>query len=226
LEEPSELAVDERNLAIVRRLPEALADRAWRLVRRVRIVVVHPGEPGKLSGTGRRRGGFQPAQDCIRGRVGEPLDIRCSAAVVALRQPIVVDVKPAIESKPPIQGETGDKCGRTISGLAKVFGRHPHLRGKHVAAVVAEAMAEWRLPGEDRRVRWSRERSVRDSCREPHAFRSQSIHSRRRCAVVPVNADAVRAQCVHRHEQNVGTRRSVRCRTITPARRGANECNE
>ena len=91
-----------------------------------------------------------------------PLDVRRAARVVAAGQVVVVGVEPAIEPEAPIEREPRDERRRAVAGLPEVLGGRAHRRREHVAAVVPEPVAERRAAGEDRRVRRTGQRRMRD----------------------------------------------------------------
>ena len=102
-QEAAELRVDERHLAVVR-LGARSARRTRRAARRAR--------GGRSSGPRGRRGGArgagsgvgQPPQDRVGRGVGEALDVRRAAGVVALRQVVVVGLEAAVEAEAAVRG--------------------------------------------------------------------------------------------------------------------------
>jgi hypothetical protein len=127
LQHARQLTIDEGNLAVVGRAGEALGQIGRRLVGRVRVVVVDPEEPGRRA-RARRRRRAEKAQHRVSRGVGEPLDVRRAAWIVAPWQAIVVGLEATIEAESAIEGKGGDECGGPIAGLTKVFRRALHLR--------------------------------------------------------------------------------------------------
>ena len=197
-QQPRELLVDERDLAVVRRIGEARGEARGRLVRRVRVVVVDPQEERAAV-----RGRVHPPQDGVRRRVGEALDVQRAARVVALRQVVVVHVEGAVEAEAAVQREARHERRRAVARLAEVLGGGPHVRRQRVTSVVPDAVGEGHRPGEDRRVRGSRERHVRDRGREAGAPCGEAVEGRRQCGRAPVAADVVGPQRVDRDQQHV-----------------------
>ena len=160
LQHASELAIDERYLTVVWRGPEALRDVGRRLVRRVRIVVVQPEEPAWRLPAGSRR---EPLERRVRAGVRRTLDVRRSTRIVPAREVVLVLLEPAIESEPAIERKARHDGPRSVARLPEVLRGRPDGRSQHESAVVAEPVAERRQPGEDRCVRWARQRRVAQS---------------------------------------------------------------
>ena len=150
-EQTRELAVDERDLAVVRRLTVPLGQIRRRLVWRVRIVIVNPEEPARLGRSGRTRRS-EPAKRRIGRRIREPLHVGGPATIVPFGQTIVVDLEPPVEPESAIEWEAGHEGRRTVARLPKILGRRFDLRRQHESAVVPEAVTDWNLAGQDRRM--------------------------------------------------------------------------
>ena len=146
-QEPRDLRVHERDLAVVGRGAEPLGQLAGRLVGRVRVVVVHPQEERARRSP---RGAAQPAQRGVGGGVGEALDVGRAPRVVAARQVVVVGLEAAVEPEAAVEREarrrrrpSGSRPARKSSAAVFTCGR------QHVAAVVAHAVAERGEAGQD-----------------------------------------------------------------------------
>ena len=200
LQQASELAIDERHLAIVQRRPEAVRDIGRRFVRRVRIVVVQPEEPARRLSAGSRR---KPLERCVGAGVRRTLDVRRSTGIVPAREVVLVLLEPAIESEPAIERKARHDGPRSVARLPEVLRGRLDSGSQHESAVVAKPVAERRQPGEDRCVRWAGQRRVRNRGLEAHATRGQRVQRRSGGGLVSVRTDTIGSQRVDRHEQYV-----------------------
>ena len=155
----------------------------------------------------RRRGAASSHRKRGLGRpVGGPLDVGRAARVLPPRQLVVVGVEAPVEAEATLEGEAGDEAGGAVAGLAEVLGHAAHALGQDIGPVVAHAVAERGVTGQDRGVRGRRERGVGDGDREQSAPRRQAVEVRGDGRLVAVASEAIRAKRVDRHQQDVGRR--------------------
>ena len=147
LKHSPELGIHKGDLAGVRLLLEARSIRFWRIVRRVSVVVMDPGEEGILAVF------FKPRQRGIGDFVGSTRDVADRRGLVFRDVELVdIGVESLVQTPPPVEHERADKG----AGLPAAIFQHAcecHvLRIEHVATVVAHAVAWRQQPGEQSRV--------------------------------------------------------------------------
>ncbi len=193
--------IRERDFAVVAARCKPAAERLGGIVRRVRVVVVEPGEV-------RPRSRREPAGRGIRHLVGAALG--ALFARIALVKGFVKRVEPLRKSECGRHRVCAHECRRRISQLLQ-----PH-RDRRVAApqrehdVATDAMRRRILAGHYRRVRGPGKRHGGVGAIEADAARSQGVERRRRAGRRAVRADVVGAKRVDRDEKDVGLRRSQR----------------
>ena len=188
------------HLAVVGVARELGRERLRRLVGRVRIVEVHPGEggpavavPHPLAGGGDGRGRGALGQQERRGRA-------------AVREGVVVDVEPAVQPESRVQRERAHERAGAIAALLQARGQRGRARGEAEAGVVAHAVLERIAAREDVRVRRQGHDVVGVRALEPHALRRQPVDPGRPRPRVPVGAQRVRPQRVDGDQEDVEAR--------------------
>jgi hypothetical protein len=91
---------------------------------------------------------------------------------------VVVGLEAAVHAEAAVEREAGDERGRPVPRALEVLGGGADLARQDVAAVVAQPVAEWSAAGEDRRVRWPRQRHVGYGGLEAHAASGQTVERR------------------------------------------------
>src|SRR5439155_12353854 len=113
-QQPPDLRVGERNLAVVEMSAIAAGEGFRRCVRKMRIVKVYPqkkGLPGSL---------LQPAQRLVHHQVAAPL----GEVEIGLVQPAEVEVikvgfKPLVQSESGVENGRADKGSRRVAAIAQ-----------------------------------------------------------------------------------------------------------
>ena len=204
LQQTPELTVHECDFSVIGRLTVPIGQVGGRrLVRRVRIVVMDPQEPGSrlrsLSGIG----AGEPADHRVGRRIREPFDVRCPAKIIPSGQTVVIRLESAIESKSAIQWEPGDEPGGVIARVPKILRNGFDFRREDESAVVPKAMAKRRLAGEDGRVRRPGQWCMGHCRLEADTAERQGIDRRSGGVVVSVTPDVVGAKRINRHQEHI-----------------------
>ena len=198
-EQPPELRIRERDLAVVRPPGELRPIGLGRIVGSVRIVEVRPDEEGRLPGLG------EPAEGIVHDLVRPALGAR--ARDRALLEVLGEDVEPLPEAEGGRHRIGPYERGRTIALGLEQRGESLVARIERKDDVVADAVDGRVQAGEDRGVRGARERHRALGLLEPDAAGGQGIQGRGRGLPVAVDADVIGAQRVDRDEQQVRPRR-------------------
>src|SRR5205823_8342537 len=117
-QQPSDLRVGERNLAVVEASAIAAGVRLRRCVRKMGIVKVDPqkkGLPGSL---------LQPAQRLIHHQVAAPLsEVEIGFVEPAEVEVVKVGLKSLIQSESGVENGRADKGGRRVAAIAQDLGQ-------------------------------------------------------------------------------------------------------
>ena len=203
VEQAPQLVVGPGNLAVVRVAGVTRSIGLRRRVGGVRIVEVHPDEI-RIARPGRALP-FEPCQRGIHDLVGAAFRVELVMArgVAPGSELVVVGVESLGGAVAAVEHEGADeRCGRVTLSLQSL-GECFVLVRQSVGSVVAHAVPRRVVPGQNRRVCRKRHRHRADHVRKAHASRREIIECRGLGARVAVAADAVAAQGVERHEQDV-----------------------
>jgi hypothetical protein len=195
-EQPRDLRIDERDLAVVGVAIRLLEERLRRIVGRVRIVEVDP----RKERLRRRLGGRQPRKRGLGDDVAAPLGLEAGVARRIAGHAIVVRIEAARQAEPAIQHIGADEGARAVAGVVEgARERRPHL---HHVAVQAHAVRRRQRAGENRRMRRQRERRGAARLCKADPTRRKRIDRRRQAA-----PHAIGAKRVDRDEEDVGLAR-------------------
>jgi hypothetical protein len=198
VENSPDLRVHVCDLAGVRTLGERRLVRLGRIVGRVRIVEVQPGE--ELL----RLVGLQPGERVVDDFPAAPRHVgERDAAVLREIELVEVRVEPLVQPPFAVEHEGSDeRAGLPAAGLERVRKRHVR-RIEHVSAVVAHAVLGRKQAREDRRMRRKRERRRGRDVLEQRPLARKTIERGRRGGRVTVGADAIRSRRVERDQEDV-----------------------
>ena len=201
-DEPADHLVGVGHLAQVLLPRVAGRERLGRLVGRVRVVEVDPGE--ELL----RLHALEPLEREVHHLVALLLD-GAEVHDLVLRQVEAVGVVVEALADPPlrVQHPGPDEGARRPATLPQALGERRQLLLDEEAAVVADTVPRRDEPGEDRRVRGQGERHRGRGLLEQDALGRQRVDVRRLDAPEPVAAQAVGAQRVERDDDDVQVRR-------------------
>ena len=206
-----DLRIDERDFARVRPAREPRAVRLRRVVRRVRVVEMHPREEARR---GRR---VEPRKRAIGDLVRRPLDARRGLPLRLVEIEVVdIRVEPLRNAPPAIQDIGADEPAGPKPCRREPLGERRLTRVELEPAVVADAVLRRVLRREQRRVRRQRERHGGHRLLEDHTARGDAIEVRRLAVLRAVGAEAVGARRVERDQQQVEVARARARRRRTP----------
>ena len=197
LEKAADLRVHVGDLAEVGTVPIALGPGFRRLVGRVRVVVVDPGEEALTGGL------VEPRQRGVGHLARRSFDL-VERHVHGVAEVEVVEVVVEALADPPLRVE--DERRHESPGAQPLVAQD--LRQDHVlvvqveAAVVPNPMRRRILASEDRRVRRQRQRRHRLRLLEQHTLSRQPIQMRRLDVREPIGPDPVRPRRVQRDQQH------------------------
>ncbi len=198
----SELLIDERDLCIVRPRPEPRQCLQRRVIRQVRIEVVHPREERGLSVRAVPRA--EPAQDGVGDRAGRALvEIEHPRPIAVRRDLEVVPVETLVQPEPRVQNEAADERRGLVPVRPETLGQRRVLLAQTVDAVVENAVAGGRKPGQDGSVRWQGDRHACHRVGEQDAAAAERVDERGLGLIVAIASEPVGPDGVERHEQEV-----------------------
>jgi hypothetical protein len=200
-EQPAELLVRERNLAVIRTVAKRRAHGIGCLVGGVRIEEMHPCEDGAVRG--RRRPRLQPGDSGVNRRVRSPLDVGRPGGVAAAGETIVVGREAPVEAESVVHRKARDERRGFVAGVSERL-RHGRREGaEHEPRIVADAVNQRRHAGQDARVRWQRQRDLGNRVFKADALARQPVQYRRGRAAVTVTAEVIRTERVDGDEEHV-----------------------
>ena len=195
LDEPSDLRVRVRNFPIVRIAAGPGQKLRGRLVRRMRIVEVHPHEKRSVGLL------VQPRHGRIHHLTARPLRFEARTLVGIAPDAIVVSVEPVGQAETTIEHVGADKSARLVTRAfqhARQRDRRRTRREHH--PVLADAMSHRQHAGHDRDVRRQGQRHRAPRVVEANAGTGQRIDRGSKAATDPVSAERVDGD-----ENDVGT---------------------
>ena len=195
MEERPERAIDERHFAVVGLIVVGRGEISRRLVRRVRIEHVHPGEEAI-------RGLADPVDRTRDDLVTSAFRHREADVSLELGDLIVVHVEPRREPEALRQRKPADERARGKARRLKARGERGRAILDAKAAVVAHAMLVRQPAGEDGGVRRKRHDGVRVREREARPARGEPVEVRRLRAPT-VRTERIGPERVDGHEQDV-----------------------
>ncbi len=194
-DDAAQTGVGGGNLAVVGAPGLLLAVGRGRIVGRVRLVEMHPGEEGAvLSGDPFLGGG---GDDRAR-----PLGLQHARAGGAALDAVVVDIESTPETEAPIEDVGGDEGGRRITAALEQRGQGRTVRGKDRAAVRVQTVMRRLQAAQQRRVRRQGQGHGGEGLVEHGPPRGQRVQVGRGPRLRAVGPDVVRAQGVDRDEQD------------------------
>ncbi len=165
-------------------------------IRRVRLVGVD--EQKEL----RRRLTSEPADRVQHRGLARPLQLAERHVGGGGRQLIVERVEAAVESDLPAEHVRRHEAGGCVAGVLEAVLQELLIFPDGEPDVVAHAVFERQLPGQDRRVRRQRLRRVRVRTLEQHAVSDEAIDVGGRDFLIAVRRQPVRAQGVDRDQDD------------------------
>ncbi len=197
--------VGGRHLSVVRLARVVGVERRRRLVGRVRIEHVHPGEPGPgrlpvSCRPGAPSGNPRPRERHDLG--GRPLGHRQVDRPEPVAEAVVIDVEPGVQAEAGMHGKRGHEGGGRIPGLLQHGGDRSRAGRQAVAAVLAQAVPVGVLARQDACVRGQRQHGVGVGEIEAHALGREPVDRGRRCRP-PVRSERVRPERVDGDKKDV-----------------------
>ncbi len=176
-----------------------------RLVGRMRIVEMHPGEEFLRAHAG------EPGQRFVHHGVAAFLDAARRFDLLATEvEAVGIDVEALVEAPARVEHPGSDEGPRRVARLVQTFGQR-RLRGvEEEATVVVHAVPRWVAAGEDRGMRREGQGHRGRGLFEQHAFARQRVQVRRGHAIEPIAAQPIGAQRVERHDDHVDVARRRR----------------
>ena len=202
-QQPPHLLIGEGDLAVVEAghaaRAELRAEGLRRLVGRVRVVEVDPGEERLL------RAALEPGQRSVDHLVGGPLHAAEVEVLVLLQvEAIVVDLEALVEAPPAVEDERADERSRRVALLPQGFGDRLLLRPQRGVSVDAHAVMGRVHARHDRGVRRLGQRRRRGGLGEEDAAPREAVEVRGARPRIAVAAEMVGARRVQRDEDDVG----------------------
>jgi hypothetical protein len=197
LEQRRQRGVCVGDLAEVEVVVEARPERLRRIVRRVRVVEMHPQEASfsLLS--------LPPFQRRLHDVLGARLlDVELEL-LVEVTVGLVVNVEVMVEPVSRVQHEGADECSSGVALRLQPRGRGRNLAREAKAGVLAYTVLVREHAREDVRVGRQGDDVVRVRPGEDRALGREAIEVRRRAARVAVEADGVVSERVDRDEDDV-----------------------
>ena len=211
IEQTAQLQIGCRNLRVVRadhRRRKALADRCGRIVRRMRLVEMHPREERARPILVEPFDGFR--HDLAAGPLhGVEADVH---AVLAEIEVVEEAIEALGDAPSTIEDERGDEPAGAVPSGAHDFCERLLLLAEIEAAVVAHAMRAGEGSGHERRVRRECQRRRRGRLREPDAAGREGVERRRLRRGIPIAADMIRPQRVDGDDEDVESGIAARAR--------------
>ena len=211
IEQTAQLQIGCRNLRVVRadhRRRKALADRCGRIVRRMRLVEMHPREERARPILVEPFDGFR--HDLAAGPLHR---VEADVHAVLAEIEVVEEALEALGDAPStIEDERGDEPAGAVPSGAHDFCERLLLLAEIEAAVVAHAMRAGEGSGHERRVRRECQRRRRGRLREPDAAGREGVERRRLRRGIPIAADMIRPQRVDGDDEDVESGIAARAR--------------
>ena len=181
-------------------------------------------QPGKPSFAPPRR---DPTADQRHGRRRGPLRHHELRRVARLAEPIVVDVEAGVQSEAGMEWERRHERGRRVTRRLEQGRGGPRRRRQAVTAVVAQAVLERILAGQDRGVRRQRDHGVGVGEVEPDTLAGEPVEGRRR-RTPSVTPERIRPERVDGDQKDVlpGNRMQVRLARRRRARDAGTETGD
>ena len=195
LEERPQGGIRRRHLALVGLGGKARGERGGRLVREVRLVQVDEGEPPLAAD------GIDPPQRRAHRLGARPLGHR-EGGRLRSPQPVVVDVEAPVEPEAGIEREGAHEGPGAPAPLVENRGEGGPVGRETEARVVANAVAQGVLAGEQVGVGGQGHDVVRPGRLEANALGGEAVDPRRPRVAPAVAAERVRAERVDGDEQD------------------------
>ena len=197
-DDAGDLAVGEGNLAVVGVPLVPRGERLGRVVRRVRVVQVDPGEERPAFGA------VDPRERLVDRLVAGPLDgAQRHRALLAEVEVVEVGVEALVDAPLRVEDVGGDEAAGAVAVGLQDLGERQLVRAEEEASVVAHAVLGRELAGEQARVRGQGERRDRLGLLEQDALAGELIEGRRLDVLRAVRLHAVGARRVERHHHQV-----------------------
>ena len=195
VDQPSHLQIHVRDLGVVGAVSGSREPRLHalgRLVRRMRVVEMNPGEEALVAVLA------EPCERAIDHVRPPPLDHVHGRRVRKLVEIELVEVAIEALRDPPasIEHERADESAGAIPVLLQDLGERALIVAKVEAAVVADAMPAGKRAGHERGMRRQRQRHHRRRLLEAEPGARQRIDPRRLGGGIPVAAETIRANGV------------------------------
>ena len=196
-QEPPDLGVDIGDLADVWAVPVALGKRFRRLVGRVGVVVVDPGEEARL------RRLVEPGERGVGHLAGGPFDlVERHADGVAQFEVVEVVVEALGDAPFRVEDERPHEAAGSQPLVAQDLRKDDVLVVEVEAAVVPDPVRGRILPREDRRMRRQRQRRHRLRLLEQHPLGCQPIKMRRLDVGKAIRTDPIRPRRIQGDQQH------------------------
>ena len=200
-QEPAHLRIGVGDLGVVgavARGRECRGDFGGRVIRRVCVVQMHPGEEGRRGGFAKPRGGR------VDHHGASPLNgIESGADVFGQVEVVEVVVESLRDAPTPVEHERANEPSGAIAAPLEHFGERGD-RVVHVeAGVVAHPVRRGPRASEEARVGRERERRGGSGRGETSAARGQRVEHRGLCRRIAVAADVVGAQGVEGDDEHI-----------------------
>ena len=197
-DDAADLAVGEGNLAVVRVSLVTRRERLGRVVGRVRVVEVDPGEERRALRVP------NPRQGLVHDLVAGPLDVRQRhAALPAEVEVVEVGVESLVDPPLAVEHVRADEPAGAVAPRLQDLGERELFGAEEEAAVVAHAVLGRELAGEQARVRRQGERRDGLGLLEQHALAGQVVEGRRLDVAIAVGPHAVGPRRVEGHHHQV-----------------------
>jgi hypothetical protein len=166
------------------------------------IEEVQPDEERRVRGGSRRARG-EPLECAVHGVLARTLSIREVTNHSVVPQLVVVTVKSLAEVVPAVEHLGRHEGLRLVAFAFQTLGESLRRFRNPVGPVVPNSVRGRFQAGQDRGVRWKRERRRRDGTFHSHSLGRQPIDVACPCLVVTVAPEAIRTEGVHRDEDDV-----------------------
>ena len=198
LQQRSQRRIGYRDFTEIGRARKPRCVRLRRLIRKMRLVEVHPHKP-------RRRPALllHPRERCRNGVGAAALRDAKRGVRLGLRKPIVVAVESARQAESRVKRKRADERGGAVPACLEQRRQRRHVGREPEPCVLADAVAERIDARENVRMRWQRDDGGGVRGGEADAAGGEAIEPRRGRGLVAVRPNRVRAQGVNRDEEDV-----------------------